>query len=93
MGQSTRADAEALATCRAIVNASKEPPRGPLPPDVEEAARRIHHEIWNAPYRSGEGPLHHAGGPYWHDELLRRADRWERLAADARLCARFFPDA
>ena len=91
MGQSTRADVEALATCRAIVNASKQPPRGPLPTDVERAAHRIHREVWGTGYQPGQGPLHHAGGGYWRCELVRRAERWEQLAADARLCAEVLP--
>lgn len=68
-------------------------PRGPLSLTVEAAARTIHRDVWGTPYRSGEGPMHHAGGPYWHDELLRRAARWERLAAAARTCAEALPDA
>lgn len=69
------------------------PPRGPLSPEVERAARTIHREVWSEPYQVGRGPMHHAGGPYWHDELLRRADRWERMAAAARVCAEALPDA
>ena len=86
------ADRAALATCRAISNAAKQPPRGPLSPEVEEAAHRVHGYIFGVPYKPGGGPLHHAGGSYWHDELLRRADHWERLAADARTCAQVLPD-
>lgn len=71
----------------------KAPPRGPLPPEVEAAARVIHRDVWSGPYRPGEGPMHYAGGPYWHDELLRQADRWERMAAAARVCAEVLPDA
>jgi len=64
-----------------------------LAPEVEAAARSIHGVVWNAPYRPGEGPMHHATGPYWRRELLRRATRWERLAKAARICAGALPDA
>jgi hypothetical protein len=70
----------------------KAPPRGPLPPDIAKAARLIHRRVWNDGYLAGEGPMHHAGGPYWHHELLRLADLWEKQAAAARLCATFLPD-
>lgn len=70
----------------------KAPPRGPLPPGVERAVRTIHAEVWNNPYTPGEGPMHWAGGTYWHRELHRLADRWERLAAAARVAAGFLPD-
>lgn len=69
------------------------PVRGPLPPEVEQAALRISTAVWRQPYRPGEGPMHFAGGPYWRNELLRQADRWERMAADARVCAGVLPDA
>lgn len=72
---------------------SRQPPRGPLTGDVESAARIIHREVWGEPYRPGEGPMHHAGGPYWHDELLRLARKWEALATAARTCAEALPDA
>lgn len=70
----------------------REPPRGPLPPEILAAARTIHAKVWTDPYRPGEGPMHHAGGPYWRNELLRRADEWERLAAAARICATWLPE-
>jgi hypothetical protein len=68
-----------------------EPPRGPLAPDVEKAARMIHCEVWSGPYQPGRGPMHFAGGTYWHDELLRRADKWEAMAVAARVCASTLP--
>lgn len=68
-----------------------DPPRGSLPRPVEDAASIIHIEVWGEPYEAGKGPMHHAGGGYWHDELLRRADRWERLAGAARVCAEVLP--
>jgi hypothetical protein len=71
----------------------KAPVRGPLSPEVERAARTVHAHVWTGPYRPGEGPMHYAGGPYWHDELLRLADQWERWAAAARVCAETLPDA
>lgn len=67
------------------------PLRYPLPPEVEAAARTIHRDVWREPYRRGRGPMHFAGGPYWRNELRRRADRWERLAAAARICAEALP--
>lgn len=69
----------------------RRPTRGPLPPDVESATRTVHQYVWHGPYVPGEGPMHYAGGPYWRKELLRRADRWERQAAAARICATVFP--
>lgn len=43
--------------------------------------------VWNpAP---GGGPLVHAGGRYWPNELRRRAREFERAAAAARRCADF----
>lgn len=70
-----------------------DPPRGLLPPEIREAARTIHREVWNSPYVEGEGPMHHAGGRYWHDQLLRQAARWEHLARAARIAATWLPDA
>jgi hypothetical protein len=70
----------------------KAPPRGPLPPGIEAAARKIHRVIWGERYRPGRGPMHHAGGPYWHNELMRQADEWEALAAAARIAASFLPE-
>jgi hypothetical protein len=54
---------------------------------VDEAARLISPVVWNQPYKPGEGPLTHARGPYWHEELLRRADQYDRLAEAARIVA------
>lgn len=71
----------------------KDPPRGPLSAEIERAARTIHRKVWTDPYRPGEGPMHHAGGPYWRNELLRLADLWERQAKAARICAEALPDA
>jgi hypothetical protein len=71
----------------------KAPPRGPLLPEVEAAARLIHRDVWGEPYRQGRGPMHYAGGPYWRGELLRLADLWEEMAEAARVCARTLPDA
>lgn len=71
----------------------KDPPRGTLNPRVENAARIIHREVWGDPYRPGEGPMHFAGGRYWRNELLRRAERWELMADAARICAEVLPDA
>lgn len=62
-------------------------PRGPLPPDVEKATRRIHRAVWRGSYRAGDGPMHYATGPYWPNELLRLADSWERMAVAARICS------
>lgn len=74
-------------------NYPKAPPRGPLPPDIEKAARALHNgKVWSGPYRPGEGPMHYAGGPYWHDELLRQADEWEALASAARVAAEWLPE-
>lgn len=67
------------------------PPRGPLSLEVEVAARTIHREVWGVSYRVGDGPMHHAGGGYWRAELLRLANRWERLAKAARVCAETLP--
>jgi hypothetical protein len=65
----------------------------PLPPaSVVPAVRRIYRAVWKMTYEAGHGPLHYAGGSYWHDELLKQADRWERLAADARVVAQYLPD-
>lgn len=74
---------------------TREPPpmRGWLTPEVETAARAIHRDVWGESYRALRGPMHYAGGPYWRNELLRRADRWEALAAAARTCAEVLPDA
>lgn len=71
----------------------KTPPRGELPLHIKKAAQLISPTLWGQRYVLGDGPMHHAGGPYWHDELLRRADEWERMAAAARLCAEVLPDA
>jgi hypothetical protein len=65
--------------------------RGPLPPEIERAARTIHRVVWKEPYRSGKGPMHYATGPYWGNELRRLANQWERYAAAARVCAEFLP--
>lgn len=67
------------------------PPRGPLLTEVEAAARTISPAVWGGPYRPGEGVMHHAGGGYWRSYLLRRAARWEHLAAAARICAAVLP--
>lgn len=69
------------------------PMRGELSPEVVKAARLIHREVWNSAYEPLHGPMHHAGGPYWREALLRQADRWERMAAAARVCAEVLPDA
>jgi hypothetical protein len=67
------------------------PLRGDLPPDVLEAAYLIHPEVWRSNYVPGRGPMHYASGT-WHSEHLRElADRWERMAAAARVCAEFLP--
>lgn len=75
-----------------VANESKEPKRGELPPNVVAAVRTIHRAVWKTPYTPGEGPMHYAGGPYWHDELLRLADRWERMAKAARVAATVLPE-
>lgn len=67
------------------------PMRGELPPEVEEAARLIHREVWKTAYSPLRGPMHFAGGHYWRDRLLSLAARWERLAKAARTCAEFLP--
>jgi hypothetical protein len=36
--------------------------------------------------------MHFAGGPYWRNELLRLADKWEVMARAARRCAEVLPD-
>lgn len=74
-------------------DAAKAPPREVLTPEVERATRLIHRDVWSGPYRPGRGPMHFAGGPYWHNELLRLADKWERMAVAARVCAEALPDA
>lgn len=68
------------------------PTRGQLPAEALKAARTIHRKVWGSPYRQGQGPMHHAGGPYWKRKLLMLADEWERLAAAARIAARYLPD-
>jgi hypothetical protein len=65
--------------------------RRELPPAVLDAARQIHREVWGGTYREGQGPMHYASGTYWHRELHRLADRWERLAKAARVCASHLP--
>jgi hypothetical protein len=73
---------------------AKPPPmRGELSPDVQAAARTVHREVWGQPYKPLEGPMHYAGGPYWRNELLRLADKWERMAVAARVCAEVLPNA
>lgn len=69
------------------------PPRGPLPADVEVAARRISPRVWGESYTPGKGTMHHAGGPYWRNQLLTLANRWEKDAEAARKCAEVLPDA
>jgi hypothetical protein len=69
----------------------KAPPRVLLSPEVEQAARTISQYVWGHSYRPGEGVMHFAGGPWWHDELLARAEKWERLAKAARICADALP--
>lgn len=71
----------------------KQPPRRSLPPEVVKAAKVISQEVWNEPYREGEGVMTHAGGPFWRSELLGQADEWERMAKAARVCAEVLPDA
>jgi hypothetical protein len=61
--------------------------------EVERAARTISPALWGGPYRDGEGVMHYATGPYWRNELLDKADDWERLARAARVCAEALPDA
>jgi hypothetical protein len=73
--------------------ARTDPPRGELAPEVEAAARAISHEVWGEFYRPGHGPMHHAGGGYWHAELLHRAEEWEHFARAARICADALPTA
>lgn len=73
---------------------TKPPPaRGELSAEVQAAARTIHREVWGESYRPLEGPMHYAGGPYWRDELRRLADKWERMAVAARVCADALPGA
>jgi hypothetical protein len=67
------------------------PPRGPLSPEVEAAARFIHREVWGESYRPGEGPMHYAGGPYWRNWLVAQAGIWEEMARAARTCAEALP--
>lgn len=73
------------------MSADLDPPRGPLSPEVEKAARRIHRAVWGTFYKPGEGPMHYAGGPYWRNRLLKLAASWERMAAAARICAEVLP--
>lgn len=73
-------------------NAAKEAPRGELPKRVVRAVRTIHRAMWRTPYTPGEGPMHYASGPYWHDELMRQADRWEEMAKAARIAATALPE-
>lgn len=75
-----------------VQNASKEPKREELPPHIVRAARTISRAVWKHPYVPGEGVMHYAGGPYWHDELLRLADQWERWAKAARIAATVLPE-
>lgn len=62
-----------------------------LPLDVVDAATLISPHVWNQPYRAGDGPMHHARGPYWHNELRRRAQEWRLLAHAAEMCATELP--
>lgn len=82
-----------ICTCEHAGQRNLDPPRGELPADVVPAAGLISRMVWQQPYVPGQGPMHMAGGSYWHDELLRRANQWERLAAAARTCAEYLPDA
>lgn len=74
------------------MDARREPPRGSFPPETEREINLIHLHVWGEPYKLGRGPMHHAGGSYWHNELLRLADSWERMAQAARICAEYLPD-
>lgn len=67
------------------------PLRGELPREVQIAARLISRDVWGERYRPLKGPMHYAGGPYWRNELLRRAGVWEQMAAAARCCADALP--
>lgn len=67
-------------------------PRGKLSAEVEAAARLISRQVWRQPYLPGQGPMHHAFGPYWRRELLQRATQCEQMAEAARICARTLPD-
>lgn len=67
-------------------------PRGPLPPDVAKAARLVSPVYWGQRYAPGGGPMHWAGGPYWGNHLRQEANRLERLAAAARVCADYLGD-
>jgi hypothetical protein len=71
----------------------KVPPRGPVPDEALPAVRLISDMVWGARYVPGEGPVHHAGGSYWHDRLLHLADQWEKQAAAARVVAALLPAA
>lgn len=68
-----------------------DPPRGELCPLIRQAATIISPVLWGDAYRPGRGPMHHAGGSYWREELLRNASRWNRLAAAALICAEVLP--
>lgn len=67
------------------------PMRGLLPPEVERAAATISREVWGESYQPLRGVMHYGGGPAHAADLRRRADRWERLAKAARVCADFLP--
>lgn len=71
--------------------AGDEPPRGPLPPDILKATRTVHQAAWGQSYSEGRGVMHHGGGAWHRNDLLRKAARWERLAAAARVCAEWLP--
>jgi hypothetical protein len=66
--------------------------RGPLPPEVEKAARTVSGPAWGNGYYPGEGVMHYGGGPA-HARLLRdKAAQWERWAKAARICADYLGD-
>lgn len=74
-----------------FIHSPTPPTRGALCPRVGQAAAIVSPVLWGEAYVEGRGPMHYAGGSYWRDELLRKADQWERMAKAARICAEVMP--
>lgn len=73
------------------IHEQTDPTRGELCPRILQAAKIVSPVLWGEAYHPGRGPMHFAGGPYWHGELHRKADQWERLAKAARIAAEVLP--
>lgn len=67
-------------------------PRGPLPPEVERAAKTIYQAAYGQAYVPGKGVMHYGGGPAHAARLRELADMWDRQAAAARICADYLGD-